>query len=101
MSRHTPGPWEITRLLPPYTEGEGNDYSGAEISWYENVPSRHHHDAAVTIWSENAEADARLISAAPDLLEACRQAREQLIALTSEDDVPDAVNDAIAKAEGR
>lgn len=101
MSKHTPGPWEVhsepqgTWIMPP-------DPSGEPI-------------AKMTRWSA-VEADARLIAAAPDLLEALRPfaAREEceIGVIPNEDD--DLHNQAcgecgtiliarraIAKAEGR
>ena len=53
-----------------------------------------------------AEANARLIAAAPELLEACREALAlisefELEALDGRDEVPDLLRAAIAKAEGR
>ncbi len=60
MSKHTPGPWATSKHGTPaafpqfgvYQEGACNDH--------------------VTVKGENAQADAALIAAAPDLLEACQ-----------------------------
>lgn len=112
MSGHTPGPWTVTRLID--VDCEGNDYPGAQVSFRE-VPLGddevgHHHDAAVEVWSFRAKADADLISAAPDLLAACKSALHQLNELMSalgeathpsDVEVTRDLERAIAKAEGR
>ena len=90
--KHTPGPWEV---LNNYVKKVGGGViattsrNGSICRFEEDVGSLH--DAA----------NARLIAAAPELLEALKDARQQLIALCSENDVPDSVNLAIAKAEGK
>jgi hypothetical protein len=101
MSKHTPGPWEVTRLIAENTQD--NDYPGAEVSFRE--ASDHPHDAAIQIWSERAEADAHLIAAAPDLLEALRDLRDACHSAYqrgSMDPEPFVrAGNVIAKAEGR
>ncbi|MEN1564990.1 hypothetical protein AAIH74_35175, partial [Pseudomonas aeruginosa] len=47
---------------------------------------------------EQQEANARLIAAAPELLEALQSCIQQITALCSADDVPDQARAAIAKA---
>lgn len=85
---HTPGPWAISAEEPhrltivrpwdqtvrPALEAVFGDYRGAIVAHLEyiggeSVPTR-----------EKAEANARLIAAAPDLLEAAKDALEELLA---------------------
>jgi len=83
--KHTKGPWFVHSkkeyIAITAKETEGNPKWDIARSW--------------------EDANARLISAAPELLEALKHARQQLIALCSEYDVPNSVNLAIAKAEGK
>lgn len=58
---HTKGEWEIM----PYTRRDGDN-----IRWVKAVRGKRHIPICTT-FSPNAEANARLIAAAPDLLEAC------------------------------
>ena len=81
-AKHTPGPWGT--YPSPYPKG----VAGAQVSvmppefdptspkseWPYSV-------AMVSLSSPNAEANARLIAAAPDLLDACRIAQKCLIDL--------------------
>ena len=58
-TKHTPGPWRVFKGAS--TEGECGDLTGISFEvWYKRSNQR-----------EEAEANAKLISAAPDLLEAC------------------------------
>ena len=98
--KHTPGPWEVSEewhgdlYIDSYIEGEG-DTALAKI--VNNVCK-----------TDQAEANARLIAAAPDLLEACKEALnvlEDWDDLNQPDDGPEwlfvtAMKDAIAKAQG-
>jgi hypothetical protein len=90
MSQHTPGPW---RSRPIYESG-----------WVDIVaddPTRSAYEVASTR-HEHAEANARLIAAAPELLEACKWV---LTTLTAQDrlgtPMADAVASAINKATGK
>ena len=73
QDKHTPGPWRITHngsYSPPRFEisgraGDGREYGFAEVS-------------AWPLHAGEAEANARLIAAAPDMLEAL-EAAERLI----------------------
>jgi len=58
-ARHTPGPWEIL--------GFGHIYSATAI----NIASTR---GSLVLELNEMEANARLIAAAPDLLEACKEA---------------------------
>lgn len=61
MSEHTKGEWEIM----PYTRRDGNN-----IRWVKAVRGRRHISICQT-FAPYAEANARLIAAAPELLTAC------------------------------
>lgn len=80
---HTPGPWEM---------------DGARIKKDENLTIARVGVAFDGDWSE---ANARLIAAAPDLLDACKQAETMLRYWGKQDGACyELINDAIAKAEG-
>ena len=95
MSKHTPGPWigagpSFGNPLPRYTteivtELEDEDDGSVSIC---RLPFHHHDD-------EN-EANAHLIAAAPDLLEACEALVSGL-----KNDAFDLARAAIAKAKRR
>lgn len=74
-ARHTPGEWRLAKARPVKICGE--DVSCFEISasasagWIAAVQK--HPNVG-----QDGEANARLIAAAPDLLEACRQAKKYL-----------------------
>lgn len=70
VGKHTPGPWVITSHRPPYSEG--NDFPGVGISIPSEELTSGIHEDAIEVWGENSEANARLIAAAPDLLQSCR-----------------------------
>lgn len=88
MSKHTPGPWSVF-------------YKSKYDEWHVSVPL----STGSMKWalfddgirSENPEADARLIAAAPDLLEALRGVLRVADRATDEFD---AARAAIAKATG-
>jgi hypothetical protein len=92
-AKHTPGPWRITeghrdRIIRAI-DSDGDDTVIAEVHWWAMA------GAAESI------ANARLIAAAPELLEACKFA---FAAMNSEDGrkrAEQALIAAIAKAEGR
>jgi hypothetical protein len=88
MSAHTPGPWTCF-------------YKHKYDEWHVSVPvSEGTMKLALFddgVRSENPEADARLIAAAPDLLAALRDAVAALGGIKS-DNVPESVRIAIAKA---
>ncbi len=88
---YTKGPWEY--------DNTQDNYYGNVIRKNGVIIAKMIHGRGTTVLEHNA--NAHLIAAAPDLLEACKKARSQIIALCSEDDVPDDVNLAIAKAEGK
>lgn len=97
QGKHTPGPWR---------EGEGgmlsrlNVWAGAayQIAQVKRFPAA---DVVRQIRADaEAEANARLIAAAPELLEACNQAVWQYEKL-GESKGMKMMRAAIAKAEGR
>lgn len=83
MSSFTPGPWTVSK--------QGDDF---------NITYNEHGNWLATVFDDDdpvsgrPEADARLIAAAPDLLEALKSAT------TSSPDW-ELITSAIAKAEGR
>jgi cytochrome c556 len=93
--KHTPGPWSIgSPLNNPNNGFPIRSESGEEV-------------AVVADWSHRANierANARLIAAAPDLLEAAIHAEETLSLYVAETGEPgaalDALRAAIAKAKG-
>ena len=97
MSKHTPGPWSVHRWSWP-TEVTG--------PIHQVISSDNFLTAFVPAWddprpgeveaSEEAKANARLIAAAPELLEACKVALG-IIGFGAEHDQ---ISDAIAKATG-
>ena len=108
MSNHTPGPWYTNRY-----EGERerpDTWAGWHIQECEG--DRAPPDVACVddadYGPEVAEANANLISAAPDLLKACRRARDFIAAHTAsrvrETDLLafySELDRVVAKAEGR
>ena len=80
--KHSPAPWEIaetTRDILAETKGEGN-------GWYEIA------------LSVNTKANAQLIAAAPELLEACKMALPLSIQSPKELEVRELMKKAIKKA---
>lgn len=68
MSKHTPGPWSISETGPKYSINAGNGGASnkhiAMVSCYQQFTNDH---------AENL-ANARIIAAAPELLEVCEEA---------------------------
>ena len=87
--KHTPGPW---RLLPP-TNGIDRNWRVTDSgdTFVAHVFGFNH---AV---DEQSKINARLIAAAPELLEACKAAAKQF---DEKSPVGRILSDAIAKAEG-
>jgi hypothetical protein len=95
MSKHTPGPWHL-------------DFDEAIESTYVSISAAKHKSLAEVVWrfateeqSPNLEANAHLIAAAPELLEAL----ERLVANLNEGDFIsntriDEARAALAKAKG-
>jgi len=106
MSRHTPGPWEVCGEMRSYepTQVPGTirakcwgksdmmgDYQGCIVASFEEAHGNRRH-AYPESW-----ANARLIAAAPDLLEACRKANT---CASLPDDVRELIREALRKAQG-
>lgn len=101
MSDHTPGPWYIRDLHPgraTFNIGtDPNDPYSGEIAVVFRCGGRF-----------KTEADARLIAAAPELLEVLRKVRDQIddphmgsVDHRSDVALVSAIRIAVAKAEGR
>jgi hypothetical protein len=87
MSKHTPGPWRVVDSWNDYMVESQN---GEEIIWQDGP----HHTPAIK------EADARLIAAAPDLLDALVMVLDDPNALDGRPRTYEIVCAAIAKAKG-
>jgi hypothetical protein len=101
-AKHTPGPWvflEDGRTETPENACEPLTICGPKADDLANVYSND--DATVSIARAQAVANARLIAAAPDLLEALLNvmAMESLWGRTGT--IPDQARAAIAKATGQ
>ena len=87
MNKHTPGPWKIVDAWNDYmVEGQ----NGEEIIWQDGP-----HDTPTI-----NEANARLIAAAPDLLDALVMVLDDPNALDGRPRTYEIVCAAIAKAKG-
>jgi hypothetical protein len=64
MSKHTPGPWQYSTKITASENHRGFSIRAARWSISDVQP--------IDVEGEEGEANARLIAAAPDLLEACR-----------------------------
>ncbi len=114
-AQHTPGPWEIflgdgERLIrtPWISKGLGATHVGGPLMGdYRGGHIAHIGTNGQPDFEAQAEANARLIAAAPELLEACHVAASALYvaypAPSAEQlaKVYNALCDAISKAEGR
>lgn len=90
QTKHTPGPWRVKdngSMEGPHVYGPVHPIDGGDYA-----PLAGYKGGALS------EADARLIAAAPELLEACRQAA---FAIPTTHGAFETVRAAIAKAEGR
>ena len=94
-SKFTPGPWRLSKFSE--TTVEAGDRGICSTGGYQqNFDTER-------VYSEN-RANARLIASAPDLLEALRGARNDLLDLAGDQHLAPAIeriDTAIAKAEGR
>ncbi len=95
MSKHTLGPWKV---ISEQTAREVEVFEVAEVAHFRVTPDR---SGDTFAGSGDAYADARLIAAAPELLEALKAARRFVV--SSHEPVGSELDDidaAIAKAEG-
>ena len=111
--KHTPGPWSVGREYGHYVHPKIAIMR--EVSYVDGVPPTVYHLADVhhpssdpgTVGAEQRAANARLIAAAPELLEACESAllfldymAEQSVAAGLARDEQRKLRAAIAKAKG-
>jgi hypothetical protein len=94
MSTHTPGPWTVYRCQF-VDEYEAQPLLACGINGASFDASRDECHHVLTL------ADARLIAAAPELLEACKKAMEFFISESDFDSIKIPLEKAIAKAEGK
>lgn len=94
-AKHTPGPWEYT----PYTDHIRADHS-RHWTIAAMVEMQGCADPSRDIVAEEKIANARLIAAAPELLESAKMAVAEAVG-DGFDDWYVALKEAIAKAEGR
>jgi len=95
MGKHTPGPWY-------YEEGHTDSYCVCDLGLFKVYGDELEHSR------EAIDADARLIAAAPELLEALEAALKWIDAVPMDVQLPtmpgfdrDWVNSTIAKAKGK
>lgn len=102
-AKHTPGPWSIEKVHEgPFTA------IGHPVAWV-GEPNDAYTVGRVSddVDTQNAEANARLIAASPDLLTALKSLREEVGRIPAKPLVGTVVaamfmaDDAIAKAEGK
>ncbi|HHJ1522749.1 hypothetical protein ISE07_26110 [Pseudomonas aeruginosa] len=87
---HTPGPWVVVDgHYPSFIEIKGPSFGISVVTAALDLDFNDY---------MSRTADARLIAAAPELLEALQSCIQQITALCSADDVPDQARAAIAKA---
>jgi hypothetical protein len=94
MSKHTPGPW---RIAPASDYADGSLNVDADTRGYVCLAGFRD--------DPEARANARLIAAAPDLLEACKRILADIdsnatLAFEIDGDALEALDSAITKAEG-
>lgn len=91
-AKHTKGPWEVTQ---PCFEVKSDP-----LFWQQGVKSGGKRVAVASgVGQEEAQANAALIAAAPELLEACKQAQEHF--KLAGDPIQNYYAEIIARAEGR
>ena len=99
MNKHTPGPWHLGSLPPPRWRFICDD-SGDTIA---SVAEWDGDGDLIQEFTDNAEANAWLIAAAPDLLKICRNILhwDKFADHGLPHDLERDLEAAIAKAEGR
>lgn len=78
MSKHTPGPWRVESA----DSNGANVVAIAQVAWC-GTNGRYGRDGSQTISAEEARANARLIAAAPKLLNALKEMLEYTASLNS------------------
>lgn len=99
---HTPGPWAIREGYGLLKAEVGPHGRAVATVWTKQMPGGKDDQKEPVVWPEG-EANARLISAAPELLEALRQIRELAYSGRHEEDfnaIQDRAEAALAKAGG-
>jgi hypothetical protein len=81
MAEHTPGPWEIRQYTNYYGYSIDAEGRGCIAERWYDLPQDQP-------YGNEIPANARLISAAPDLLEACKKAVRELNEIRARDGVP-------------
>jgi hypothetical protein len=116
-AQHAPGPWEVADQMDP--RARGSDWTHREVVTFTNVPRTEEIPSGIAVvisphqevygaeWEAQNLAHAYLVSAAPDLLAACRGVRDALAlaAALSPETSPlrralEHMDAAIIKAEG-
>ncbi|HSG19548.1 MAG TPA: hypothetical protein VLA31_02160 [Burkholderiaceae bacterium] len=92
MSKHTPGPWRPRNGIVLADSHKGTHCSDEDIAFY---------GGPLVCESIRTDANARLIAAAPDLLEALKAMLEYYGSHTACVECQDMARAAIAKAEGK
>lgn len=103
---HTPGPWNVCERWPYQPDGLHIGWENLQHMWIVGIRPGSGIAAIDVTGHENAEANAQLIAAAPDLLAACKAAHEALLTFERldllkqdhEQQALDLVRAAIAKA---
>jgi len=106
---HTPGPWLTGNRITPINHPGHVEYDVWSKDTYEGTGWHPKVGTVLLYHTKQAEADARLIAAAPDLLAACRAALEYVTEQNERLDGPmsmptpleEQLDAAIAAAEGR
>lgn len=89
--KHTRPPWEIKDVGYPKDREFWIVANQNVVAKIANLP----------VTDNQPEANAKLIAAAPDLLEACKAVRDKLGGMSYYPDIFDIVQKAITKAEGK
>jgi len=92
MNKHTPGPWQVCP--------EEKEYRNASLLIWGPQGPGYGTVAEATKYQYEAEANAKLIAAAPELLEAAQKVLDECVDLIATD-AGNALEAAIAKALGK
>jgi hypothetical protein len=98
VSEHTPGPWTVKNA--DHIGDPEEDFSALPPYWFIDA-GKGYAEEGFHIAAFMKESNARLIAAAPELLEACKSAAGLLAEFPEAKTMVKALNAAIAKAEGK